>query len=34
VPELGALIMVYGSLIAAMTFSAMALVVVMASTPT
>jgi hypothetical protein len=34
VPELGAMIMVYGSLIAAMTFSTVALIVVMASTPT
>jgi len=34
VPELGAMIMVYGSLIAAMTFSAVALIVVMASPPT
>jgi hypothetical protein len=34
VPELGALIMVYGSLIAAMTFSAVVFVVILTSPPT
>lgn len=34
VPELGAMIMVYGGLIAALTFTSVALIVYMASTPT
>lgn len=34
VPELGAMIMVYGGLIAALTFTSVAFIVAMASTPT